>query len=155
MRKSNREITDLSEIADIVRNTDTIRLGINDEKFPYVVPVSFGFDFINGKFTFFFHGAKDGKKISLLRKNSFVCLEGDICYRFRRTKLSVTCLYESFIAFGKCCELSGEQAVYGLKSILSHCNYADVNFDEKILPAVSVYKVEIESITAKMRDKIN
>lgn len=61
MRKSNREITDLSEIADIVRNTDTIRLGINDEKFPYVVPVSFGFDFINGKFTFFFHGAKDGK----------------------------------------------------------------------------------------------
>lgn len=38
MRKQLREITDKEEIKDLFRNTDVIRLGISDDKQPYVVP---------------------------------------------------------------------------------------------------------------------
>lgn len=102
MRKQLREITDKEEIKDLFRNTDVIRLGISDEKQPYVVPVSFGFDWSDEQPTFYFHGAREGKKFELLTKNPFVCVEGDNFYRYKKTAASVTCLYESFIAFGRC-----------------------------------------------------
>ena len=82
MRKSKREITDFHEILDIIQNMDTIRIGIHDGKYPYVVPVSFGYDSAGGRLAFYFHGAKEGKKAGLLAKNPHVCVEGDICYRF-------------------------------------------------------------------------
>lgn len=82
-------------------------------------------------------------------------MEGDIFHRYMDTIKSVTCLYESFIAYGKCVKLENEEAIYGLKQILSHCNYADHTFSESVLPVVNVYKIEIDSITAKHREKNN
>ena len=107
MRKQLREITDKEEIKDLFRNTDVIRLGISDDKQPYVVPVSFGFDWSDEQPTFYFHGAREGKKFELLTKNPFVCVEGDNFYRYKKTAASVTCLYESFIAIGRCRLLDG------------------------------------------------
>lgn len=43
MRRSDREITDFNEIVDVLRRADTIRLGLHDDPYPYVVPLSFGF----------------------------------------------------------------------------------------------------------------
>lgn len=155
MRKSNREITELSQIIDIIKNTNTIRLGFNDTPYPYVVPVSFGFDNNNGKLCFYFHGATIGKKVDLINKTPYVCVEGDIFHRYMDTIKSVTCLYESFIAYGKCTKLEKDEAIYGLKQILHHCNYSDHTFSESVLPVVNVYKIEIDSITAKHREKNN
>lgn len=90
MRKQLREITDKEEIKDLFRNTDVIRLGISDDKQPYVVPVSFGFDWSDEQPTFYFHGAREGKKFELLTKNPFVCVEGDNFYRYKKTAASVT-----------------------------------------------------------------
>ena len=73
MRKTNREIRDFDKIVDIIKNTSTIRLGINDSPYPYVVPVSFGFDIQDDKLCFYFHGATIGKKVQLLDKNPLVC----------------------------------------------------------------------------------
>lgn len=132
MRKQLREITDKEEIKDLFRNTDVIRLGISDEKQPYVVPVSFGFDWSDEQPTFYFHGAREGKKFELLTKNPFVCVEGDNFYRYKKTAASVTCLYESFIAFGRCRLLDGGEAERGLKKILEHCGYAETRGSRKM-----------------------
>lgn len=75
MRKQLREITDKEEIKDLFRNTDVIRLGISDDKQPYVVPVSFGFDWSDEQPTFYFHGAREGKKIRAADKKS-LCMRG-------------------------------------------------------------------------------
>lgn len=155
MRKSNREIHDFDKIVDIIKNTSTIRLGINDYPYPYVVPVSFGFDVQDDKLCFYFHGATIGKKVQLLDKNPLVCVEGDIFHRYMDTIKSVTCLYESFIAYGKCSLLDGNDAIHGLKQILKHCNYFDHSFNTDVLPIVNVYKIEVESVTAKHRTKDN
>ena len=155
MRKSNREITNIDEIIDVIKNVSTIRLGFNDTPYPYVVPVSFGFDFNGEKLNFYFHGATAGKKVELINTNPNVCVEGDIFHRYLDTIKSVTCLYESFIAYGKCTKLSDEDAIYGLNQILKHCNYANHYFNPEVLPILNVYKIEIDSITAKQRTKNN
>lgn len=154
MRKTKREINDINEIEDLIKNMNTIRLGIHDEKYPYVVPVSFGYELIDEQLFFYFHGAKVGKKAELLKENPYVCVEGDICYRFKNTIASVTCLYESIIAFGKAERVSGQEAVKGLKLILKHCGYEEHSINEKHIPA-AVYKITVESITGKNRDKHN
>lgn len=155
MRKSNREITDFGQIIDLIKNINTIRIGINDSTYPYVVPVSFGFDIVENKINFYFHGATVGKKVELIAQNPNVCVEGDICHRFMDTISSVTCLYESFIAFGKCEKLCGNDAIYGLQKILDHCGYANHTINPKALDITAVFKIEIQSITAKHREKNN
>lgn len=44
MRRADREITDFDEILDVLRRADTIRLGMNGDPYPYVVPLSYGFE---------------------------------------------------------------------------------------------------------------
>ncbi|ESC68622.1 5-nitroimidazole antibiotic resistance [Salmonella enterica subsp. enterica serovar Newport str. WA_14881] len=53
------------------------RIGFNDNLCPYVVPVNFGYEYQNGRWIFYFHGARTGKKMRLLRKNPAVCIEMD------------------------------------------------------------------------------
>lgn len=153
MRKAEREIKDFNQIVDLIKNTNTIRLGLNDSPYPYVVPVSFGFEVIDEQINFYFHGAKVGKKVQLVEQNPNVCVEGDICHRFMDTINSVTCLYESFIAFGKCQKLNGQDAIYGLQKILEHCGYGNHSINEKAVDITAVFKIEINSITAKHRQK--
>ena len=62
MRIKDREITDLTKITDTLRRADTIRLGLYNGPYPYVVPLSFGFEADNGNITLYFHGAKEGLK---------------------------------------------------------------------------------------------
>ncbi len=156
MRREQREIKEINQIVDLINNTNTIRIGINDTPYPYVLPVSFGYEIIDNNITFYFHGAKIGKKAELLAHNQFVCVEGDIFIRYMDTIRSVTCLYESFIGFGKCEILENEnEIIHGLQLILDHCGYSNHIIDNKYLPATNVYKVEIQELTAKHRTKDN
>lgn len=156
MRKANREINNFKQIIDIIANTNTIRIGINDTPYPYVVPVSFGYEIKENKLIFYFHGANVGKKVELLQTNPLVCVEGDIFHRYMDTIKSVTCLYESFIGYGKCSKLTNEDhAIHGLQLILDHCGYSNHSFNTNVLPILSVFKIEIDTITAKHRTKDN
>ena len=152
MRKEKREIKDFAEIIDLINNIDTIHLGIHHELYPYVVPVSFGYCIENGNLVFYFHGAKAGKKYKLLQMNPYVCLEGDNCYRFKDTISSVTCLYESFIAYGKCELIDDRQeSLKALQLLLDHCGYRQHSIHEEALEMTAIFKVTVDSITGKRR----
>ena len=47
MRRSDREITDLKEIVEIMRKCDVCRLALNDDGYPYIIPLNFGMCFDN------------------------------------------------------------------------------------------------------------
>jgi nitroimidazol reductase NimA-like FMN-containing flavoprotein (pyridoxamine 5'-phosphate oxidase superfamily) len=48
MRRTDREVLEFADIVDILRRSDTIRLGLNGDPYPYVVPLTFGFEVIGG-----------------------------------------------------------------------------------------------------------
>ena len=68
MRRKDREITDFHEIIEIIRKCDVCRLALNDEGYPYIVPLNFGLDVRGDQVYFYFHAAVKGKKLDLIAK---------------------------------------------------------------------------------------
>ncbi len=150
MRRSDREITDFNEIIDVLSRCDTVRLGMNGEDFPYVVPLSFGYETVEKNVCIYIHGAIRGLKHDLIAKNNRVCVEADIFHRFvaRPEHRAVTAEYESFIGFGRV----REEALKGLDLICTHAGFKGFDYDrEGALPHTRVYKIELESCTGKRR----
>jgi len=81
MRRKDREITDPNKIDVIIRECDCIRIGFNDNGEVYIVPLNFGFIHENGVRIFYFHGAKEGRKIDLIRTSPYVGFELDCGHR--------------------------------------------------------------------------
>ncbi|GHU55238.1 MFS transporter [Clostridia bacterium] len=151
MRRSDRQLTDFDEIVDVLRRADTIRLGLHDDPYPYVVPLSFGFEVADGKIELYFHGAKEGFKHELIAKNSNVCVETDIFHGYAEVPKSVTTEYESIIGFGVCVRVEGDEAARGLNLLLTHCGFDGFAYDRAVLNVTAVYKVTLESVTGKRR----
>lgn len=78
MRKANREVTDLETIKTILSEAHVIHLGINDDKYPYVVPTNYGFEMQDdGHLTLYSHGAPVGKKRELISRDGHIAFEID------------------------------------------------------------------------------
>lgn len=152
MRKFQREIKDFNEIIKLLDKCQTIRLGLFDKEYPYVVPLSFGYEVKDGKLFIYFHCAKEGKKIDLISDNNKVCVEADILNDYKRTEHSVTADYESVIAYGKAQQVFDGEAIHGLELLLAHCGIDGYSPEQCWLTdIVAVYKISIDEITAKKR----
>ena len=149
MRRNDREIKNSDEIIDILRRADTIRLGINGDPFPYVVPLSFGFEDRAGEIRLYFHGAKEGFKHTLLDKNNHVCIEADILHRYEETEDSLTAKYESVIGFGTAEVVQGDEAAHGMDLMCSHCGYHGFTYDLNALEFTQIYRITLSKITGK------
>ena len=62
MRRKDREITDFNEMIEIIKKCDVCRIALNDEAFPYIVPLNFGLDVQGEQVFLYFHAAMEGKK---------------------------------------------------------------------------------------------
>ena len=152
MRKFQREIKNFEEIVAIIDKCDTVRLGLYADDYPYIVPLSFGYESENGKITIYFHCATEGKKINLIRKDSRVCAEFDVFNGYVDTGHSLTADYESVICFGNVEFCSGEEKVKGIKLLLKHAKHPEYSAEEcAAMPIVAVYKIILTQFTAKKR----
>lgn len=77
MRRKDREITDICAILELVSECKVCRLAMTDGGVPYIVPLNYGYEYADGALTFYFHSAKEGRKLEILKKNPAVCLELD------------------------------------------------------------------------------
>jgi nitroimidazol reductase NimA-like FMN-containing flavoprotein (pyridoxamine 5'-phosphate oxidase superfamily) len=71
MRRKEKEITSLKEIEAVLAASRICRLAMVDGGEPYLVPMNFGYR----EGALYFHTAREGRKIDVLRKNSRVCFE--------------------------------------------------------------------------------
>ena len=148
MRRKEKEIIDKSEIESIIRKSMVCRLGLVDGGMPYVVPLCFGYD--NG--ALFFHSAKEGKKIEILRRNSRVCFEFDIAPEVKTGKSACAwgMKYRSVIGFGRALFVEDpEERRKALDSIMRQYADGDFEYSEKSFGKALVIKVEIKSMTGK------
>ena len=126
MRRAEREITDKQEIFDVLRRCDTLRIAMQDEAAPYIVPVSFGLEIVDGQAVVYFHCAQAGRKLDLMRAHPRVCVEGDVYLGVERTAHGITTRYESVIGTGVCRFLSApDDILHGLKLLTEHYGYFD------------------------------
>lgn len=73
MRQRARQVTDKAVLCAMLDQMEVLFLGIQDEPAPYVVPLNFGYDF-EDDLIFYFHCARAGTKLDLLRADPHVCV---------------------------------------------------------------------------------
>ena len=150
MNRKDREVTDLKEITEIINSCDTLRLGIHNGEYPYVLPLSFGFEAVDDKFVFYTHSAMKGLKLDLLKANPKVCVEIDGMDGYVETARGVTTNYRSFIGFGTVEIADYDDTVKGLKLLLEHCNITGYSAEECAkLGITTVLKITVDNYTAK------
>ena len=75
MRRKDREITDKIAIAEFIDREQILRIAFYDEGDIYIVPVNYGYLY-DEQYTFYFHGAKAGRKYEHAKKNPNIGVQG-------------------------------------------------------------------------------
>lgn len=155
MRRKEREVTDKEEIRKILEEGQAIRIAINNGVYPYILPVNYGYEMKEGKITLFFHGAKEGTKYEILEKDPHVSVETDCEHRFIPPTGEEGCTasyaYASVIGQGVAAEVSGVEKEQALIRILEHYGVKQLKMNPAYVEKTRVYKIELESYTAKYR----
>ena len=151
MRRANREIKDLNEIKKIVDGCKVLRIATKDKEGLYVVPLNFGYSCENGKFTFYFHSAKEGRKIDAFKADEQVAFEMDCEHKLVVAEKACGYSYKfaSVIGTGTITFLEGKEKLNALSILMKHQTGKDFTFDEKMAKGVTVCSLIAESLTAK------
>ena len=148
MRRHEREIREETEIHEILEKGLVCRLGLYDGRYPYVVPLNYGYR--DGRL--YFHCAGEGRKIDILKINDRVCVEVDIDSRIVRGDAPCrwAAKYRSVIGFGRARIVDGEtEKIAALEIIMAHYGGGGGEYDEKSLRLTTVIEVVLESMTGK------
>lgn len=155
MRRADREVTEQSEILDIMARCQVLRIAINTDTVPYILPVNFGME-PDGT-ALYIHGAMTGTKYDLLVKDPRVSFEMDCTHglAFDTEKGSCTMSYESVIGWGTITELTqADEKRNGLQRLLAHYQRDDFLMDAAMLARTRVLRLEICQMRAKRRGKL-
>ena len=155
MRRKDREVTDLQEIAKIIDKCEVIRLGLADGNVPYIVPLNFGYEVVDDRVAFVFHSALEGRKIDMMKKNPNVCFELDCSLTI--LKGAVACNwgaeFESVVGYGeiKFIENDDEKKT-ALNLLMARYGFeGPPEYMQSALAKTAVYKLYVSEVTGKRR----
>lgn len=154
MRKSNREVTDKSEIIDIMRRCDVCRLAFNNGAFPYILPLNFGLIAEEDRITLLFHSALEGEKVGLIHRDNRASFEMDCKHelQYYEEKGYCTMAYESVIGQGCIRILENDEKIEALQCIMNHYHpEKNAYFNRLAVSRTMVYCLEVEKITGKRK----
>lgn len=154
MRHKNREIKEFNEIIEVMKRCDVCRLALNDDGYPYILPLNFGMKIVDGKVILYFHSALEGYKVDLIKKDNRASFEMDCMHQLQyfEEKGYCTMAYESVIDSGRIRILEEEEKMDALKSIMAHYHMGkDVYFNPAAISGTLVYVLEVEKITGKRK----
>lgn len=154
MRQKNREIKDFEELIDVIKSCDVCRLALNDDGYPYILPLNFGLDISGEKTTLLFHSALEGHKIDLIKKDNRASFEMDCKHKLQyfEDKGYCTMAYESIIGRGKIKILDENEKMNALKKLMDHYHPGEnASFNPTAIPRTLVYALEVEEMTGKRK----
>lgn len=157
MRRRDREIKEFDEIVKIIKKCDSLVLGLNDEGYPYLVPLNFGMDIEDGQLYLYFHCAKEGKKLDLIQKDNRATFEMDCNHNFilYKERMSCTMGYESVIGQGTI-EIVAEDKKYdALKILMRQYHAEDFQFNTDMIKVTTLLRLKVEKLTGKRRNNIH
>ena len=154
MRRRDREVTDRNEILHILKTAKVLHLGLVDEGMPYVVPMNYGFCMEEDKLVFYLHGAMDGRKLDVIRKNPACCaqleceesmFEGKVACQYGYT-------YYSLMGFGSITVVEDvDEKIRAMSLLMKHLTEKEFEFNDRLVSIVNVFRIECDTYTAKHR----
>jgi len=155
MLRKDKEITDRTLINKVINNAMFCHIGLSNNNYPYIIPVSFGYDGSN----IYFHTAPEGKKLDYIKSNKQACfaLEHEVQLVTNNTlACSWSFSFFSVIGFGSVEEITKtEEMDYALNQIMQHYSGKNWSFSESSFAKVRLWRIIIEEVSGKMsKDKI-
>ncbi|MDR3568555.1 MAG: pyridoxamine 5'-phosphate oxidase family protein [Syntrophobacteraceae bacterium] len=148
MRRKEREIKERSAIDEILSSAKIMHLALSDNNVPFLVPLHFAFD--GG--AIYFHSARAGTKIEILKRNNFVCFE--ICDYRGVAASPLACDFEAnhrtVIGLGRACFIDEEsEKIRILNLIVARFTEEKFTYPKNSLDATLVVRIDIDSIKGK------
>lgn len=154
MRRREREVTDINQIREILDGAKVLHLGLVDDGMPYIVPMNYGYEMIDGALTIYLHCANTGYKLDVIRKNPVCCFEmecevvpfeGKVACQYGTT-------YSSLIGRGKAVIVEDvEEKIRAMSILMKTQTGKDFTFNEQLVSIVSVIRIDVSEYTAKHR----
>ncbi len=148
MRRKDKEIKDKDKIEQLIREAQVCHLALADNRQPYVVPLNFGYR----DNTVYFHSARQGRKIDMLKANPRVCLEFSNPREIVRgeTNCEWGQRFESVIAFGEARFIEDETGkIEALDVIMEHYGGQGGEYPDNKLKITTVIAITLNEITGK------
>ena len=157
MRRSDREVKELKDILAIMKKCDVCRIALNDNGYPYILPLNFGLYVEGNKIELYFHGAMEGTKYALIERDNRASFEMDCEHRLvtEIERGNCTMEYESVIGQGHIEMLTDDEKYNALCILMKHYHQEDFPFDKSIMSRTKVFKLVVEKVTGKVRMKKN
>lgn len=155
MRRADREVTDFQELIAIMEKCDVCRLSLNDDGYPYILPLNFGMQTADGRVELYFHGAAEGRKYELIQADNRASFEMDCGHRLvtDRERGNCTMEYESVIGRGRIEMVPDGEKYEALCILMRHYHKEEVPFQRAVMPKTRVFKLVVEKMTGKRRIK--
>lgn len=153
MRRKEREITDINELLDIVSECKVCRIGMYDESGVYIVPLNFCHEYKDSTLNLYFHGAKEGRKITLMKLNPHVGFEMDCNHSLVRAKKACdySYTYKSIVGKGVVRFIEDiEEKRHAFSLMMKQIANEDVSFSPQVVANVCLYKIVVSEFSGKV-----
>ncbi|MGN0578030.1 MAG: pyridoxamine 5'-phosphate oxidase family protein [Ruminiclostridium sp.] len=155
MRRNDREITDKKLIEAFIAGEQILRVGFYDEGEIYIVPVTYGYLKDKDVYTFYFHGAKAGRKYGLAKASPLVGFEIDGKYRLieGESACRYSASFQSVIGTGRLSLVEDRaEKIAGLNAIMKQVSGKEsFTYDEKTLAETAVFRLRAEKLSCKAK----
>lgn len=153
MRRKDREVTDETRIDQVIATCHCCRLGFCDDGEVYIVPLNFGYVKEDGRRVFYFHGAREGRKLTLIERTHRAGFEMDTNYQLKEgdNACQYSASFLSVIGNGTVEVVeTDEEKLTGLQTIMAHnTGKQDWSFSPDMVKAVCVFRLVVEMISCK------
>jgi len=148
MRRKDREIADRGEIDRIIREGKVMHLALSDHDVPFLVPVFYGYDGT----ALYFHSAKAGTKMEIMKKNDKACFEISLDHGI--VESAIACDFEArhrtVIGLGKAVLVTdAAEKIKALDLIVKNLTDRKFDYPQANLGATQVVRIDIQSIKGK------
>lgn len=152
MRRKDKEITDSNDILQVLDRADAVHLALSDGETPYVVPMNFGFRMEEDGLYLYFHCAREGKKLDILRKNPRAAFSACPACSVQ-TDGAIICNsstgYESVCGCGTVELLPPEKSAEALDVIIAHYTGEKTAYGPNQLRATLAFRLKVAELTGK------
>lgn len=173
MRRSDREITDMDRIMEIVRRQSVCCVAFQDTPCPYLIPMNYGAALENGRLTLYFHGAAVGTKLDRLKSDphvSFTIVGGSRILLNAEEACKSTAGFDSVCGTGVAEIVPEEEKRKGLAVVMNHAaecealaagndgadqnrpHFSESSFSDQAVNAVTVWRITAGAVTGKHHD---
>lgn len=154
MRRKDKEITDKRIIEEFIAKEQVLRIAFYDEGEIYIVPINYGYVF-DEQYSFYFHGAKAGRKYELAKGKPGVGFEIDGNYLLLESEKACdfSAAFQSVVGTGILSLVEDKaEKVLGLNAIMKQATTREEwHYSNEMLNTVAVFRLDVDKLSCKAK----